>query len=183
MWAVAKEYARQFGEIIGMEPEHWVGDCPDLCCFGDYYFFSLEEMREVVDGIGKYVKKYGSKDAVGEEIREWVDWWLEGISETRDELMLERTAARVTHQLRVNINLKSWLDGCPREDIKPFDGPDARLMRLKNAEDVVVWLIDEYREARTLGNVLENIRSQIKPLQKQKEERDKVNLLKFFDYE
>lgn len=48
LWAVAKEYARQFGEIIQMEPEHLVGDCPDMCCFGDCYFFTLEEIRQVV---------------------------------------------------------------------------------------------------------------------------------------
>ncbi len=38
--AVAKEYARQFGKIIGIEPDYWVGGDISLeaCAFADYFF-------------------------------------------------------------------------------------------------------------------------------------------------
>ena len=178
LWAVAKEYARQFGEIIGMEPEFCVGDCPsDMWCFGDTMFFSLEEMQQVVDDIAKYTRRYGSADAVGEEIRDWVNWWLDA---RHDEVaMRERVLPRVTGQLRVNINLKAWLDGCPREDRHPWSGPDAELMSLQNAEETIARLITEYRENRTLGNVLNNIRSKIKPLLEEKDIRDRDFYEKF----
>ena len=147
LWAVANEYARQFGEIIQMEPEHWVGDCPDMCCFGDCYFFTLEEIRQVVDDIDKYKKRYRSAEAVGEEIRDWVDWWLDDCDAER----MCRVEHRVTRQLRPNINLKSWLDGCPREDRQPWSGPDAELMQLENDELVLERLIATYRENRSLA--------------------------------
>lgn len=169
LWAVAKEYARLFGEIISMEPEFWVSDEPWLCCFGDCYFFTLDEMVQVVDNIGKYVKRYGSKEAVGQEVRDWVDWWLESDIKACD---YERMQARVTHQLRVNIKLSAWLDGCPREDSKPFDGPDAHYIQLQNDHETLERLISQYRENRTLGNVLENVSTMLDRAAKEKAERD-----------
>ena len=171
LWDVAHEYARLFGEIIGYEPEHWVGDCPDLCCFGDCYFFTLEEMREVVDGIDKYAKRYGSKEAVGEEVRMWTDWWLDAWSDNK-ELYTERVEARVTQQLRPNLNLRAWLDGCPREEIRPWSGLDADLMALNNQEKALEQLIAEYRGERSLDNVLGNVRAKIRPLEEEKKRRD-----------
>ena len=168
LWAVAKEYARQFGEIIQMEPEHWVGDCPDMCCFGDCYFFTLEEIRQVVDDIDKYTKRYGSTEAVGEEIRDWVEWWLDGCDPDR----MCRVEQRVTREIHPNINLKSWLDGCPREDRKPWNGPDAELMKLENDEQTLERLVAEYRDNRTLGNVLQNIKTRIEPLREAKAKRE-----------
>ena len=173
LWAVAKEYARLFGEIIQMEPEHWVGDCPDMCCFGDCYFFTLEEIRQVVDDITKYTKRYGSAEAVGQEIRDWVDWWLESPSENRGELwQLERVMPRVTGQLRVNINLKSWLDGCPREDRQPWSGPDADYLRLMNDSDTVERLIKEYGGCQELNDVMEGITFELDKATKAKAKRD-----------
>lgn len=170
LWAVAKEYARQFGEIIGYDPEYWVGDCPDLCCFGDYYFFSLEEMREVVDNIGKYAKRYGSKGAVGQEIRDWVDWWLD--SRYDETAALERVLPRVTQQLRVNINLKSWLDGCPREDRTPWSGPDADFVRLQNDHDTIERLMKEYGPDSILADIFTDLAQDLNKAAEEKARRD-----------
>lgn len=168
--AVAKEYARQFGEIIGMDAEHCVGEEPaGMWCFGDCYFFSLEEMKDVVDHIDKYVTRYGSKEAVGDEIRDWVDWWLDDCG---DIDCRELVGARVTSQLRVNINLKSWLEGCPREDMKPWSGPDAKYMELKHDHETLTRLVGEYRENRTLGNVLQTIEKMLDKETEAKAKRD-----------
>ena len=168
LWAVAKEYARQFGEIIQMEPEHWVGDCPDMCCFGDCYFFTLEEIRQVVEDIDKYTKRYGSTEAVGEEIRDWVDWWIDDCDADR-MCMVEQ---RVTREIHPNINLKSWLDGCPREDRQPWSGPDADYLRLMNDSDTVERLIKEYGGCQELNDVMEGITFELDKAIEEKARRD-----------
>ena len=91
LWSIAKEIARQFGEVIEMEPEFWVNDDPtDICAFGDTYFFTLTEMKQVIDNLPRYIKQYGTLQAVGEEIRAWVDWWLKDV--TSDQLDIEYTS-------------------------------------------------------------------------------------------
>ena len=56
--AVAKEYARQFGKIIGIEPAYWVGEDMSVgaCAFGDYYF-NLYDMQEVIDHLDDWVEE------------------------------------------------------------------------------------------------------------------------------
>lgn len=177
LWAVAKEYARQFGEIIGMEPEYCVGDCPsDMWCFGDTMFFSLEEMQMVVDNIDIYTKRYVNKATVGYEIHDWVNWWMDSVpsGETAGTATrIELVEARVTRQLRPNISLKAWLDGRPREDREPWSGPDGELMRLKDAAAHITTLIADYGENRSLGNVLVNLNARIELLEKAKAKRDR----------
>ena len=169
LWAAAREYARLFGEIIEAEPEHWVGDEPGLCCFGDCYFFTLEEIRTVVDNLPKYVKRYGSKEAVGQEVRDWVEWWLEGVLPCQD---MERVTARVTQQLRPNLNLQAWLDGCPRDERDAWSGPDADFLRLLNDRDTLQRLVAEYRGNRSLDNVLTSVLTKLEIERKKKEQRD-----------
>lgn len=168
MMAVAKEYARIFGEIIESELEFFVGDDPtDIACFGDCLFFSLSEMRDVVDNIDAYQARYGSKDAVGQEIRDWVYWLTDS-----SNAMMERIEPRVTHQLKPNISLKAWLDGCPRQERKPYSGPDAEYMRLQNDADTLKRLIAEYRGTRSLDNVLKNVQAQLDIEAERKAKRD-----------
>lgn len=169
LFGIAKEYARQFGELLGMDMEFWVADEPWLCCFGDTYFFTLEEMSGVVDNLDALVKRHGSKEAVGQEIRDWVDWWLESGMKPQDQ---ERVRARVTHQLRVNITLLAWLKGCPREDRQPFEGPDADYLRLLNEHDLLETLIEEYRENRSLGNVMAAVDKRLDIAREEKARKD-----------
>lgn len=167
---VAKEYARIFGDIIGSELEFFVGDDPtNMACFGDFFFFSLSEMRDVVDNIDAYKARYGSKEAVGQEIRDWVYWWADPDS---CNALMERIEPRVTHQLMPNISLKAWLDGCPRQERKPFSGPDAKYMRLHNDADTLARLIAEHRGNRSLDNVLKNVQAELDIETERKAKRD-----------
>ena len=179
--AVAKEYARLFGEVIGMEPEFWVSDDPFLCCFGDTMFFSLDEMRQVIDRLPEYVRRYGSREAVGEEIQAWVNWWLDGIN--HEDIMLERILPHVTHQLRPNISLVAWLDGCPREDRKPWSGPDADFLRLHNEHETLLRFIREYGPDRELKVVLSDVEERLDRetvAKRQRDEKEKQQFLKKF---
>lgn len=177
LWAVAKEYARQFGEIINMEPEHCVGDCPSgMWCFGDTMFFSLDEMQMVVDNIDKYTKMYGDKATVGYEIHDWVNWWLDSMpaGETAGApTWMELVEARVTHQLRPNISLKAWLDGCPREEREPWKGPDGELMYWKNAAAHLATLVAVYGGNYSLGSMLVSMNKRIASLEEAKEKRER----------
>lgn len=169
LWAVAKEYARQFGEVIGMEPEFWVGDTPDICCFGDVDYYTLNEMQQVIDRLPQHIRRYGSREAVGDEIRAWTNWWLENDGAHRFN---ERVLRRVTHQLRPNINLDSWLRGCPREERKPYDGLDGELMAREN---LLGLLIDycKYVSSNKVTVVIGRLLSDVDRLRKEKDERDK----------
>lgn len=170
MMAVAKEYSRIFGEIIESPLEFFVGDDPtDTACFGGCFFFSLTEMRDVVDNLDEYKARYGSKEAVGQEIRDWMYWWA---SADGSNALMERIEPRVTHQLRPNISLKAWLDGCPRQERNPFSGPDAEYMRLQNDADTLARLIAEYRGSRSLDNVLKNVQAQLDIEAERKAKRD-----------
>lgn len=175
LWAVAREYARLFGEIIGAEPEHWVGDTPDMCCFGDCYFFTLEEMRGVVDKIDEHTERYGTKEAVGDEVRDWVDWWLDDIpdGEASGTTVMEHVEARVTRQLRPNITLEAWLGGCPREERTPWSGPDAEYMRLKQTHQLLIGLIKDYGPDNTLENVFVDVDQDLERETAAKRKRDK----------
>lgn len=152
LWAAAKEYARLFGEVIGMEPELWMGDCPDICSFGDTMVFSLEEMRQVVDNLPKYIDKYGTREAVGEEIHDWNEWTLEGIHD--GDTFMDIVLPRVTRQLRPNISLEEWLDGRPREERTAWSGPDADYMRLKSDCRTLTRLISQYSPDTPLKDML-----------------------------
>lgn len=169
MWEVANEYARKFGEIIGYKVEHWVGDEPGVCCFGDAYFFELEEMMDVVDRIDEHCKRYGSKEAVGQEVIDWADWLLD--CNTAD-MVKEYVMPRVTRQLRPNICLSAWLDGCPHIEKKAWTGPDSEYIQLQNDVETMERLIKEYRGNRTMENVLTNLQARLDIEAKRKAERD-----------
>lgn len=101
--AVAKEYARQFGQIIGIKPDYWVGGDISLgpCVYADY-FFDLDDIQVVVDNLERWVKKYGTIEKVGEKVIEWHDWiigknyrlglyaWLDGRIPTRHSVELNK---------------------------------------------------------------------------------------------
>jgi hypothetical protein len=101
--AVAKEYARQFGDVIGVKPTYWVGGDISLgvCAYGDY-FFGLENMQVVIDHLDKWLSMYGNTENVGEEVCDWHDWiaekdlhcglyaWLEGQRPTSKSVELNK---------------------------------------------------------------------------------------------
>lgn len=156
LWSIAKEIARQFGEVIGQEPEFWVNDDPtDICAFGDTYFFTLTEMKQVIDNLPRYIKQYGTLQAVGDEIRAWVDWWLSDA--TADQLDIEYTAARITHTVRPNISLKEWLNGCPRTERNPYDGEGGTYNTLRRQHTMLMQLLVEYGPDATISHVHDKV--------------------------
>ena len=101
--ACATEYARQFGDIIGVERDMWIGPVEGHCAlFSDYSAYTLEEMAVVVDSIDHWSRKLGGKDIVGKTAREW-NMWATGSTEAGEH---------------PKINLCSWLRGLRPKDIK-----------------------------------------------------------------
>ena len=112
-WAfeiILEFYVYSFSEIIGVDFDYWVGDMReedkqadrpsqsvDVAQFGDY-FFNLADMRTVVDNYKYWRERYGTREAVGQEVRYWNDYAVERLSNKKN-----------------HINLFNWLNGCPRD--------------------------------------------------------------------
>ena len=103
-------YTERFSHIIGVDFEFWVGDMReedraadrptqtvDVAQFGDY-FFNLSDIRTVVDNYKYRLQRYGTREAVGQEVCDWQDYVVERMSEKKNY-----------------INLFNWLNGAPRD--------------------------------------------------------------------
>ena len=103
-------YTARFSYIIGIDFEFWVGDMReedkqadrpsqsvDVAQFGDY-FFNLSDIRTVVDNYKYWLQRYGTREAVGQEVCDWQDYVVECMSEKKNY-----------------INLFNWLNGAPRD--------------------------------------------------------------------
>ena len=103
-------YIARFSHIIGIDFEFWVGDMReedkqadrpsesvDVAQFGDY-FFNLSDIRTVVDNYKYWLQRYGTREAVGQEVCDWQDYVVERMSEKKHY-----------------INLFNWLNGAPRD--------------------------------------------------------------------
>ena len=103
-------YTDRFSHIIGVDFDYWVGDMReedkqadrpsqtvDVAQFGDY-FFNFADMRTVVDNYKYWRERYGTREAVGQEVLYWNDYAVERLSNKKN-----------------HINLFNWLNGCPRD--------------------------------------------------------------------
>ena len=144
--AVAKEYARQFGQIIGIEPDYWTGGDIQLggCSYADYYF-GLEEMQVVVDNLDHWVKKHGTIEKVAAEVIDWHDY-----------------AIIIGHQQ----DLFSWLDGH-----RP-SANEIELERICGQINVLREIVELY-PSHTVGNVIMQLEARANELSKTKEPKDK----------
>ena len=103
-------YTARFSHIIGVDFDYWVGDMReedkqadrpsqsvDVAQFGDY-FFNLVDIRTVVDNYKYWLKRYGTREAVAQEVRDWHDY------------VVERMGNKKSY-----INLFHWLLGVPSD--------------------------------------------------------------------
>ena len=103
-------YIKRFSHIIGVDFDYWVGDMReedkqadrpsqsvDVAQFGEY-FFNLVDIRTVVDNYRYWLRRSGSREAVGQEVRDWHDYAVEHLGKGEGY-----------------INLFHWLNGAPRD--------------------------------------------------------------------
>ena len=103
-------YVKRFANIIGIDFEFWVGDMRkedraadrpsdsvDVAQFGDY-FFNLSDIRTVVDNYRYWLQRYGTREAVGQEVRDWQYYTVDRLGKGKEY-----------------INLFHWLNGVPRD--------------------------------------------------------------------
>ena len=103
-------YIARFSHIIGVDFDYWVGDMReedkaagrpsqsvDVAQFGEY-FFNLVDIRTVVDNYRYWLQRYGTREAVGQEGRDWHDYAVEHLGKGEGY-----------------INLFHWLNGAPRD--------------------------------------------------------------------
>lgn len=116
-------YTARFSHIIGVDFDYWVGDFReedkqadrptqpvDVANFGDYYF-SLADIRTVVDNYKYLLKRYGSREAIAQEVCDWHDYVLKCMGNKK-----------------AYINLFNWLLGAPSDiDDKTNVAADGRV--------------------------------------------------------
>lgn len=103
-------YTARFSHIIGVDFDYWVGDMReedkqadrpsqsvDVAQFGEY-FFNLVDIRTVVDNYKYWLKRYGTREAVAQEVRDWHDYAVERMGNKKSY-----------------INLFHWLLGAPSD--------------------------------------------------------------------
>lgn len=170
LWPIVKEYTRRVTELIQCREWHWVGtddDGKDVCKILDMdgsYFLSWEDVQTIVDKMDVWMKRYGSAEAVADEVRGWQDWWLDK-NNIDEHPLLELWESRRERFMKTRpfINLEHWLMGCPREKRQPTMYDQMRELTVK--VEFVKELMAKYRDARTLTNVLDNIGAEMKELE------------------
>lgn len=181
LWPIVKEYTRQMKELMDASEVHWIGTDDDgnapavVLDINGNYFFSFEEIQIIIDNLDKWVARYGSREAVAQEIRDWQDWWL-GENDTKpscaalDVMEVWENRRDRYINLRPRINLKHWLLGCPREKRDPNDHDRLRELRVKR--ELVVELSHTYRGSRSLWNIVDNLSADIKVCEERIKEAD-----------
>ncbi len=163
-WAVAKEYARLTGAIIGAEETEWIGAETrngeivgeiDVCIFNDYIAMTLDEMMTIVDDISKWRDRYGDNIAVGRVVREWYDYLTD---RDHEEAILQRIGL---HKVMVHryISLATWLRGFRPDSNKDFQ----ELSKLGRQLKALNELTAEYPTA-SLCNCMQQVRAREKEL-------------------
>ena len=90
---IIDSYASIFAQIIGVGLDHWVGDSReedqqagrpsypvDAAIFGDYVFTYLN-IRTVVDNYRYWLERYGTREAVGQEVIGWHEYVVKQLNE------------------------------------------------------------------------------------------------------
>ena len=170
LWPIVKEYTRQVAEIMQCREWHWIGtnddgDAPaEVLELDGYYFLSWEDIQIIVNRIDEWVKRYVSKEGVAEEVQAWQNWWL-GLPDDDMHPILDVWESRRERYFHTApyITLEHWLMGCPRE--KREQTPRDHLRELKVKRELVRELTQEYRESRSLWNIIENLSADIKTLE------------------
>lgn len=104
---IAMRYAAEVADILDVPYSniHWIGTDDfgngvyDICDFGDTVILSFADIQLIVNNMSKWVKKYGSRQAVGNAIMEYLDWMLDPDNCHEDARALPK------------INFKSWMMG------------------------------------------------------------------------
>ena len=106
---IIDSYASIFAQIIGVGFDHWLGDSReedqqagspsypvDSAIFGDYVFTYLN-IRTVVDNYIYWLERYGTREAVRQEVIGWHEYVDKQINESK-----------------LFMTLFNWLNGEPR---------------------------------------------------------------------
>lgn len=175
LWPLVKEYTRQVKDIMCCSDAHWIGTDDngsgpaDILDLDGYFFLSWSEVQMLVDRYDEWKARY-TADGVREEVEAWQQWFLDNMEE---HSALELWESRRERYLRTypRINLEHWLMGCPRD--MPKQSEHDRLRELKVKREIVKELADEYRDSRSLWNIINNLDADIKAYEAKIKELDK----------
>ena len=176
-WSVAKEYARQVAELLDLNPQdcYWVGSdnderkTIDICDMGTgTLFLTLDEIQTIIDRLPEWIARYGSREAVADEINDWNEWWLQDATD-----ITEAARQRIIHTLRPRLCLRDWLSGTRETDIADTNSVQTDYIRLTNDTETLDRLIREYGENRSIGNVRQQLTARLKIATERKQADDR----------
>lgn len=174
LWPIVKEYTRQVMDVMQCSESNWIGTDNKgngtFCMLelNGYYYFTFEEVQVIVDRLDEWIERYTSKEGVAEEIADWQSWSIEDASETLDSTdhrvldVWENRCERLLYT-RPRISLEAWLCGCPREKLKPKSRERLRVLKVKR--EMLMELGQEYRQSRSLWNVVDSLTADINALE------------------
>lgn len=163
LWQAVNEYTLRVAELLECDYRdcHWVGTDDEgrgtftICDFGDTIFITLDQMQTIIDRFPEWEKRYGSRQAVAEEVRDWMEWSIEEQNLTDGH---------------PRINLEHWLMGFPRE--KPEPTIDDELSAYRDEMKAAEALIDRYGGERTLFDVKGEVQERIDTIMPEIERRN-----------
>jgi hypothetical protein len=164
LWGIVNEYTREMCNLLQLNTldVDWIGvdknhnGTFDVCILGDYYF-SFSDMQTVINNLGKWRDIYGSNEKVRNEIFNWYEWALE------PENLIDGHA---------KITLQNWLAGNRELLANPYIELCNNIRILEEHATHLALLIEKYRDNRSLGNVLKNVKSELSELVTRKKELD-----------
>ena len=181
LWPIVKEYTRQVMDVMQCSEANWIGTdnkgngTIGLLELNGYYYFTFEEVQVIVDHLDEWIERYTSKAGVAEEIADWQSWSIEDASDTLDSTdhrvldVWENRRERLLYT-RPRISLEAWLRGCSREKLKPKSRERLRVLKVKR--EMLMELGQEYRQSRSLWNVVDSLTADINALEAKVKQED-----------
>ena len=162
---VALDYMKQVAKLLNRDPRdcHWVGTdnhergIYTICDLGDITFLTLDQMQVIIDRLPDWLRRYGTTEAVAQEIDDWMEWsiqeenWLDG---------------------HPRINLEHWLMGCPREP-KTDTTIDKEIQQHRDILSVLGTVRGTYGNI-PVGRAIENIHARLTELEARKRIEDET---------
>lgn len=175
---VALDYMKQVAKLLNRDPRdcHWVGTDDHergiytICDLGDITFLTLDQMQVIIDRLPEWLARYGSREAVAQEIDDWLDWSIEdGYDPDRDQ-----------YRRHARINLWSWLSGLRPADLKVT--VDDEIQQHRDILSVLCAIHGGYGNI-TVVRAIENIHARLTELEARKRIEDEATFEKIKDTE
>lgn len=161
--AVRREYVRQVAEVFdGFSGDHVWRSSEQLHNSEGPFIFSYDgvlislrfgELEDIVNNIDEWLKRYGTRQDIGREVKRWYEWCA---------------GNRLPSGVPI-ISLYDWLTG-NLQDWTKLKRLRSEVWQKEHDIKVLERLMRDNRDNRTLCNVRDSLKAEIKEMRKQYEQ-------------